>query len=208
MASSPADQPSTGTPAQSAPQRTGSRPSSGQGTLSTSPVEMKTLPPSATEHPSANTTSETADAAPNSTQEQTSRTQDATPSSTQEPAESITPPAPPKPTPPAELNRAETEAIGPSTDVPAAKPDNSNGPVVVITLLLTTGARHPYKIDEKYLKKRNVNVEAMDPYNITVYILKELIWRDWREGTFLSLFDHLNLSLHSTATHLVVTKIH
>lgn len=50
-------------------------------------------------------------------------------------------------------------------------------------LLLTTGARHPYKIDEKYLKKRNVTVEAMDPYNISVYTLKELIWRDWREGT-------------------------
>jgi hypothetical protein len=32
------------------------------------------------------------------------------------------------------------------------------------------------------LKKRNVNVEAMDPYNISVYTLKELIWRDWREG--------------------------
>jgi hypothetical protein len=51
-------------------------------------------------------------------------------------------------------------------------------------LLLTTGARHPYKIDEKYLKKRNVTVEEMDPYNISVYTLKELIWRDWREGTF------------------------
>jgi hypothetical protein len=50
-------------------------------------------------------------------------------------------------------------------------------------LLLTSGARHPYKIDEKYLKKRSVKVENMDPYNISVYTLKELIWRDWREGT-------------------------
>jgi hypothetical protein len=50
-------------------------------------------------------------------------------------------------------------------------------------LLLTSGARHPYKIEEKYLKKRNINVENMDPYNISVYTLKELIWRDWREGT-------------------------
>lgn len=48
-------------------------------------------------------------------------------------------------------------------------------------LLLTTGARHPYKIDERYLKKRNITVQAMDPYNISVYTLKELIWRDWRE---------------------------
>jgi hypothetical protein len=89
-----------------------------------------------------------------------------------------------KPAPPTNLSRAETEAIGPSTDTPAAAPDNANGPVLVIMLLLTTGARHPYKIDEKYLKKRNVTVEAMDPYNISVYTLKELIWRDWREGTF------------------------
>jgi hypothetical protein len=81
-----------------------------------------------------------------------------------------------------DLNRTETEAaLGPSTDGPAANPDNSNGPTVVIMLLLTTGARHPYKIDEKYLKKRNVTVEEMDPYNISVYTLKELIWRDWRE---------------------------
>jgi hypothetical protein len=93
----------------------------------------------------------------------------------------VSPPSP-KPAPPITLNRNESEAIGPSTDTPAAKPDNANGPVCVITLLLTTGARHPYKIDEKYLKKRNVQVEANDPYNISVYTLKELIWRDWREG--------------------------
>jgi hypothetical protein len=49
-------------------------------------------------------------------------------------------------------------------------------------LLPSTGARHPYKIDERYLKKREVKTEEMDPYNITVNTLKELIWRDWREG--------------------------
>jgi hypothetical protein len=88
-----------------------------------------------------------------------------------------------KPAPPTNLTRAETEAIGPSTDTPAAVPDSSNGPVLVIMLLLpSTGARHPYKIDERYLKKREVKTEEMDPYNITVNTLKELIWRDWREG--------------------------
>lgn len=56
-------------------------------------------------------------------------------------------------------------------------------------LLLTSGSRHPYKIEEKYLKKRNVNVENMDPYNISVYTLKELIWRDWREGTHAHLLS-------------------
>lgn len=92
-----------------------------------------------------------------------------------------------------ELNRTETEAaLGPSTDGPAAKPDNSNGPTLVIMLLLMSGARHPYKIDEKYLKKRNMQVEEMNPYNISVYNLKELIWRDWREGTFR---DHWSINL-------------
>jgi hypothetical protein len=55
-------------------------------------------------------------------------------------------------------------------------------------LLPSTGARHPYKIDERYLKKRNVTIEDMDPYNISVYTLKELIWRDWREGTSSACF--------------------
>jgi hypothetical protein len=54
---------------------------------------------------------------------------------------------------------------------------------VVITLLLTTGARHPWRVDAKYLARRNLTVEDNDPFNITVYQLKELIWRDWRQGT-------------------------
>lgn len=59
--------------------------------------------------------------------------------------------------------------------------------MLLITLLLTSGARHPYKLDEKYLTKRNVTVPALtesgrkDPYSISVYTLKELILREWRE---------------------------
>jgi hypothetical protein len=59
--------------------------------------------------------------------------------------------------------------------------------VLLITLLLTSGARHPYKLDEKYLTKRNVAVPTLtdggrkDPYSISVYTLKELILREWRE---------------------------
>jgi len=65
--------------------------------------------------------------------------------------------------------------------------DPELGPVLVITLLLTSGARHPYRIDERYLTKRQVNVPGktesgkMDPYSISVYTLKELILREWRE---------------------------
>jgi hypothetical protein len=60
-------------------------------------------------------------------------------------------------------------------------------PALVITLLLTSGARHPYKIDEKYLTKRNVSIPGTteggrkDPFSISVYTLKELILREWRD---------------------------
>ncbi|KAJ5379062.1 hypothetical protein N7509_012181 [Penicillium cosmopolitanum] len=54
------------------------------------------------------------------------------------------------------------------------------GPSLHITLLLTTGSRHPFTIDGKYLKKRAITVENNDPFAISVYTLKELIWREWR----------------------------
>lgn len=54
--------------------------------------------------------------------------------------------------------------------------------------MLQNGQRHPYKIDTAYLRKRNVfkpETEAdgkdPNPFDISVYTLKELIWRDWRE---------------------------
>jgi hypothetical protein len=63
--------------------------------------------------------------------------------------------------------------------------------------MLTTGARHPYKIDEKYLRSRKVDTlgderkgsvegegegagATFDPREISGYKLKELIWTDWR----------------------------
>lgn len=83
------------------------------------------------------------------------------------------------------LARKETApAIGSSSDKPIPVPKESDlaGPTLIITLLLTNGARHPYKIDERYLKKRAVNVDGNNPVNMSVYTLKELIWREWREG--------------------------
>ncbi|KAJ9623227.1 hypothetical protein H2203_006164 [Taxawa tesnikishii (nom. ined.)] len=98
---------------------------------------------------------------------------------------------PPLAMPPPALTRQETEAIGPSTDLPTpmlptSASANTAGPVIIINLLLTsTGTRHPYKIDEKYLSKRGVAADGeggtFDPFVISVYTLKELIWRDWRE---------------------------
>lgn len=87
---------------------------------------------------------------------------------------------------PVVLHRQDTEAIGPSSDNPTPQHDTSSGPAVIITLLLTSGARHPYRVDEKYLRRRNVKVNEtdengnMDPFAISVYTLKELIWLDWR----------------------------
>jgi hypothetical protein len=142
---------------------------------------MRTLPAATTNHTPTSTLEDASNV--RTTQESRGETENTPSSAIAAPiADSAAPASPTKPTSPPDLNRTETEAIGPSTDTPAVKPDNSNGPVVIITLLLITGARHPYKIDERYLKKRNVNVEDMDPYNISVYTLKELIWRDWREG--------------------------
>ncbi|KAI6913339.1 hypothetical protein KC318_g1479 [Hortaea werneckii] len=51
--------------------------------------------------------------------------------------------------------------------------------------MLTTGQRHPYKIDEKYLANRNTTAttktgEDFDPLRLSGYKLKELIWTDWR----------------------------
>ncbi|KKY35418.1 hypothetical protein UCDDA912_g04587 [Diaporthe ampelina] len=52
---------------------------------------------------------------------------------------------------------------------------------------LSIGARHPYKIDDKYLAKRNVEVPEVtetgkkDPFSVSVYKLKELILREWRD---------------------------
>jgi hypothetical protein len=78
-------------------------------------------------------------------------------------------------------------AIDPVVEAVTPSAISEAGPVLVITLLLTSGARHPYKIDEKYLTKRNVNVPGVteggkkDPLSISVYTLKELILREWRD---------------------------
>ncbi|RXG48542.1 hypothetical protein VDGE_10177 [Verticillium dahliae] len=85
--------------------------------------------------------------------------------------------------------RSDSLAIGPSVEhvQPVTPAHPSDSPVCNITLLLTTGARHPYRLDEKYLAKRNVAVPAKtddgksDPFSISVYTLKELILREWRE---------------------------
>jgi hypothetical protein len=93
--------------------------------------------------------------------------------------------------PPASVEKAregDSLSIGPSELPPPAIAEGTpDSPVCAITLLLPTGARHPYRIDEKYLAKRNVDVPGVtesggrDPFSVSVYKLKELILREWRE---------------------------
>jgi hypothetical protein len=68
-----------------------------------------------------------------------------------------------------------------------SKEVDDGGPSLVITLLLITGARHPFRIDSKYLRKRGISVNNHDPFNMSVYTLKELIWREWRSGRVSSI---------------------
>ncbi|KAJ5243052.1 uncharacterized protein N7469_001379 [Penicillium citrinum] len=67
-----------------------------------------------------------------------------------------------------------------SGDTSGKEVEEDAGPSLVITLLLTTGSRYPFTIDGKYLRKQSVNVENYDPFAMSVYTLKELIWREWR----------------------------
>lgn len=109
------------------------------------------------------------------------------PSSTQATAEDALPIATDAPKPPMK-DRSDSMAIGPAQDeIKAVTPGLEDiGPVCNITLLLTSGSRHPYKISARYLSRRNVAIPEEteaglpDPFSISVYTLKELILREWR----------------------------
>lgn len=169
--------------------------------LSSTPVEMTKLNPPVAAQDAIET------GIPATTSDPSSATQDFgkenerpgtshSPTTTQPKTQAVSSPPPTNSSPicasspPTSLVRQQTApAIGPASDKPTPIPKEpaGAGPFLMITLLLNTGARHPYRIDEKYLKKRNVNVPGNDPVNMSVYTLKELIWRDWREGKNLRL---------------------
>ncbi|KAA8650366.1 hypothetical protein EYZ11_000751 [Aspergillus tanneri] len=78
--------------------------------------------------------------------------------------------------------KATEDAPEPASQPPNAstKETESLGPSLLITLLLITGSRHPFRIDGNYLRKQSINVANHDPFAMSVYTLKELIWREWR----------------------------
>jgi hypothetical protein len=122
----------------------------------------------------------------------TSRTEEATQTSDAE-----HPSSPVNLATPSRLTRLQSTAIGPSSDepIPVLKDVEETGPTLMITLLLINGARHPFKLDRKYLNKRNVEVLENDPFNLSVYKLKELILREWREGSSTIIVDALQWKL-------------
>nr|POF03508.1 hypothetical protein CFP56_72033 [Quercus suber] len=80
-----------------------------------------------------------------------------------------------------------SSTLGPAIEGPPAIIASSNPDALVlsITLMISTGARHPYRIDEKYLSARAVAAHTttgtFDPRELKGYSLKELIWTDWRD---------------------------
>ncbi|KAI6244431.1 hypothetical protein HI914_04080 [Erysiphe necator] len=74
-----------------------------------------------------------------------------------------------------------------SGKVPSISTCRESSVVLALTLLLTSGQRIPYQIDEHYLESRNVHTPGVtengqrDPYSISIYTLKELVQREWKE---------------------------
>ncbi|KAL4754735.1 hypothetical protein BDW72DRAFT_101002 [Aspergillus terricola var. indicus] len=82
--------------------------------------------------------------------------------------------------PETEEQKVATPAPELSSDASVKEPEQS-GPSLTIVLLLITGTRHPFKIDANYLRKRDISVDNYDPFSMSVYTLKELIWRAWQD---------------------------
>ncbi|CUS15763.1 unnamed protein product [Tuber aestivum] len=123
--------------------------------------------------------------------------------SIQEPnVRSPSPPMPPtvalEPTPPTVSNvitispGSTTEDSTPPPPPPEMKPPSSSLPItpskpsLSITLLLISGVRHQFLINEPYLESHSViggtgKDSLKDPFEMSVWQLKECIWKDWQD---------------------------
>ncbi|RMY19631.1 hypothetical protein D0867_04578 [Hortaea werneckii] len=162
------------------------------------PVEMDALPSHEqdkapeTQHTEQSATATTSSSPPPSQPSHPDSAAAAPPTTTTDP-----PPSQPQQDP-STHTRQPSEALGPATETALpnpTSPTSPTGPVLLITLMLTTGQRHPYKIDEKYLANRNTSATTttsktgggkeggeFDPLSLSGYKLKELIWTDWHGG--------------------------
>ncbi|KAF3100113.1 hypothetical protein TWF706_006225 [Orbilia oligospora] len=79
---------------------------------------------------------------------------------------------------------SEDNAITSSLGLPdSSTSEEDPSPGIVITLLILSGARSTFTLNPGYIKRHNVPHE--DAMMMTVYNLKECIWRDWKEGKFI-----------------------
>lgn len=66
----------------------------------------------------------------------------------------------------------------------ASSPIEPTAASLSITLLLTSGVRHQFVMDEAYLTNHSVKTgkeTLKDPFEMSVWQLKECIWKDWKE---------------------------
>lgn len=58
-----------------------------------------------------------------------------------------------------------------------------------ITVLLASGQRHSFVMDKAYLERHAIKESSgkeeliADPFDLSVWQLKECIWKDWKEGS-------------------------
>ncbi|EPS45620.1 hypothetical protein H072_378 [Dactylellina haptotyla CBS 200.50] len=80
-----------------------------------------------------------------------------------------------------EERREEENAITstPPAAPAAPAPVEDTTPGIVITLLILSGARSTFTLNPGYLTRHNV--PDTEPLQMTVYNLKECVWRDWKE---------------------------
>ncbi|KAK6499842.1 hypothetical protein TWF481_010199 [Arthrobotrys musiformis] len=84
---------------------------------------------------------------------------------------------------PVATSSSEENAIT-STGLESSTSEEEAASGIVITLLILSGARSTFTLNPGYIKRHNVSHD--DPMVMTVYNLKECIWRDWKEEELMT----------------------
>lgn len=83
---------------------------------------------------------------------------------------------------PAALHEGAEDPSDLISPVPSRAALRAENPGFQFTLLLLNGLRHKMVVGTEQLRKQNVEVAGGNPMNMSVYTLKELIWRQWKDG--------------------------